>query len=63
MITIQFWNEDEIDQIEIPIKDADKYIELVKKHGYMDDDGTNYSFSRAEFDGARKIVIYIDAID
>jgi hypothetical protein len=58
---IEFFCEEALETIEVPVCDVQALIDLVEEHGYEDSDGTIYDFNDARVEYGRKVVIYLNA--
>ena len=52
-------HEDELEELELPIQDIQPFIDLMKAHGYMDAEGTEYKFGEAYVEHRAKVVILV----
>ncbi len=55
---VVIWVEEEKERLEIELPAIEAYIQLVKKYGYLDDDGEEYKFRFAHVESGQ-VTIYL----
>ena len=57
---IQLYCEDTLETVFIPMQDVAAYVELIKQHGYMDDQGGVYVFQHAMMESGEVFCITLE---
>lgn len=57
---IKYFSEDVLEALEVPVRDVQPMIDLVKQHGYEDSDGAQYKFARAQVEYGNNVFIYLN---
>lgn len=56
---IILWDEEEIESIEVHVKDVKTHIDLIKEYGYQDVEGNEYKYSFSRLDAGFEMYIYL----
>jgi hypothetical protein len=57
---VKIYCEDELEILEMPIKDVQTFIDLIEAHGYEDADGEYYKFKNAQVEYPKTTWIYVE---
>jgi hypothetical protein len=61
---ITLWCDEELESIDVDIKDVQTYIDLIDEHGYQDMDGNEYTYAYSRMDAGFEMYIYlIDSVE
>ena len=58
-IKVELYCQKVLETVELPISDAQAFIDLVKDNGYEDGEGERYHFIEAKIEYREKAVIYL----
>jgi hypothetical protein len=56
---VQMYEDGPLETLEMPVRDAQTFVDLVKAHGYEDAEGQQYDFVSARVEYPKKLVIYL----
>ncbi len=60
---VQFFCDEVLETIDVPIRDTQVFIDLVKENGYEDAEGARHDFIEAKVEYPRKVTIYLTGED
>lgn len=59
-ITVEIRYEDDLELLEVPVRDVEIFIQLIRKYGYEDDEGQIYKFSTVRVEYPKTVRIYLE---
>ena len=60
---VQFFCDEVLETVDVPVRDVQAFIDLVKENGYEDGDGERHDFIEAKVEYPRKVTIYLTSND
>jgi hypothetical protein len=59
MFNVSFCNGSTLQTIEMPMAEIEPFLELVRKYGYQDKEGTEWAFVSAQVDADQEVNIFL----
>jgi hypothetical protein len=59
MFNVSFCNGSTLQTIKLPMAEIEPFLELVRKYGYQDKEGKNWTYESAQVDGDQEINIFL----
>jgi hypothetical protein len=60
---VQFFAQEVLETVDVPIREVQAFIDLVKENGYEDGNGERHEFIEAKVEYPKKVTIYLTAKD
>jgi hypothetical protein len=60
MLMVKVYGEYTLKEFYLPVSEVEAFIRLVRKYGFQDDEGIDYTFTRAQVDADGSLTIYVD---
>jgi hypothetical protein len=59
MFNVSFCNGSTLQTIKLPVAEIEPFLELVRKYGYQDKEGKEWSFESAQVDADQEVNIFL----